>query len=125
MTDKSNLPTPQEDLNKRFERISWGAFLIMIGGIWLVPDRFVPEGTWLIGAAFILFGLNIARYMNQIPISGFSLLLGTAALFIGISDFFRVDLPLLPILLIIIGAKLLIQPILEKNRSHLTHRNDL
>ena len=97
----------------------------MIGGIWLVPDRFVPEGTWLIGAAFISFGLNIARYMNQIPISGFSLLLGTAALFIGISDFFRVNLPLLPILLIIIGAKLLIQPILEKNRSNLTHRNDL
>ncbi len=125
MTDNSNLPTQQDDLNKRLERISWGAFLIMVGGIWLVPDRYVPEGTWLIGAAFILFGLNIARYMNQIQISGFTLLLGTAALFIGISDFFQVNLPLLPILLIIIGAKLLIQPILEKNRSYLTHRNDL
>ena len=125
MTNKTDVPTQPDELNKRLERISWGAFLIMIGGIWLVPDQFVPEGTWLIGVAFILFGLNIARYMNQIPVSSFSLLLGTVALFIGISDFFRVNLPLLPILLIIIGAKLLIQPILEKNRSDLTHRNDI
>ena len=104
----------EEALNKRFENIGWGLFMIMIGGLWLIPDQFVPEGTWMIGTAFILFGLNIARHLNNIPMSWFSLILGGIALVLGISDFFKVDLPFFPILLIIIGAKLLIQPLFDK-----------
>ncbi len=114
MTNEFTTINEKEQLNKRLENIGWGLFLIMLGGIWLVPDRFVPEGTWLIGAGLILIGLNIVRQLKQIEMSSFSLILGGAALLIGISDFFRVDLPFLPILLIIIGAKLLIQPLIEK-----------
>ncbi|PKO06416.1 MAG: hypothetical protein CVU41_06755 [Chloroflexi bacterium HGW-Chloroflexi-3] len=112
--ERKQPPSPQDQLNKRLENVSWGLFLIMLGGIWLVPDRFVPDGSWLIGAGFILIGLNIVRYLKQIPISNFSLILGGAALLIGISDFFQVDLPFFPILLIVIGAKLIIQPLIEK-----------
>ena len=36
-------------LNKKLEAISWGLFRIMIGGLWLLPDETIPEGTWLIG----------------------------------------------------------------------------
>lgn len=110
-------PSPKDELNKRLENISWGLFLIMLGGIWLVPDRYLPEGSWLIGAGFILIGLNIVRYLNQIPMSSFSLILGSAALLIGISDFFNADLPFFPILLIVIGAKLLIQPLIENRKT--------
>ena len=121
MNDEETL-AEKKQLNERLENIGWGLFLIMIGGIWLVPDRFVPEGTWLIGAGLILIGLNIIRHLNQIEMSSFSLILGGAALLIGISDFFRVDLPFFPILLIIIGAKLLIQPFIER---HSLKRKDL
>ena len=117
---ENNITPPnseKEDLNKRIEHVGWGFFLIMIGGIWLIPDRFVPEGTWLIGVALILFGINIVRHLNQIPMSNFSLILGAIALFIGISDFFNVNLPIFPILLIIIGVKLLIQPMLERKSA--------
>lgn len=115
-----NLPpkSENEELNKRIEHVGWGFFLIMIGGIWLIPDRFVPEGTWLIGVAFILFGINVVRHLNQVPMSNFSLILGAIALFIGISDFFNIDLPIFPILLIIIGVKLLIQPLLENKSTY-------
>lgn len=117
MTEEMKPPlTEKELLNKRLENVSWGLFLIMLGGIWLVPDRYVPEGSWLIGAGLILIGLNVVRQLNQIPMSGFSLILGSAALLIGISDFLRVDLPFFPILLIIIGAKLLLQPLFD-NRN--------
>lgn len=112
-------PSPKDELNKRLENTSWGLFLIMLGGIWLVPDRFIPEGSWLIGSGFILIGLNIVRHLNQIPMSSFSLLLGGAAFLIGISDFFQVNLPFFPILIIIIGAKLLIQPLIEKRSLHI------
>jgi hypothetical protein len=116
MSNEMIFLTEKEQLNNRLENIGWGSFLIMLGGIWLVPDQFIPEGTWLIGAGLILIGLNLVRYLNQIEMSSFTLILGGAALLIGISDFFRVDLPFFPILLIIIGAKLIIQPLIE-NRS--------
>lgn len=102
-------------LNKRLENISWGLFLVMAGCLWLVPDRFIPGGTWLVGTGLILLGLNFFRYTKGIRMSGFTLFLGAAALLSGIADFFYVDLPLFPILLILIGANILIRPLLEKH----------
>jgi hypothetical protein len=94
-------------LDKRLENIAWALFLIMIGGIWLVPNRQVPEGTWLIGVGFIMLGLNAARYANDIQMSNFTIGLGILALLIGLADFAGVDLPLFPILLILIGANII------------------
>lgn len=107
--------TSKQTLNKRFENISWGAFLMLIGGLWLVPDRWIPQGTWLIGAGLIMLALNLARYRNDIRMSGFTLFLGAIAVFSGIASLLRVDLPLFPILLILIGANILLRPIFEKN----------
>ena len=118
MNNQRQLP-PAEDsekvvLNKRLEQIGWGLFLIMIGGIALVPDQQVPAGTWLIGAGLIMLGLNVARYFNRLPLSGFTLTLGTLAIIMGASDFFGVDLPFFPILLIVIGASILLKPLFER-----------
>lgn len=106
--------TAERDLGKRLETTCWGLFLIMIGGIWLVPGEQVPEGTWLIGTGLIMLGLNIARYGNGIKMSGFTVVLGTLALLSGVGDFLAIDLPLLAILLILLGSKLLLEPLLEK-----------
>ena len=110
---------PSEDaqknaLNKRLEAISWGLFLIMIGGIGLVPHNLVPEGTWLIGAGLIMLGLNAARYFNRIPMSSFTIVLGIVAVLAGASNFVGVELPFFPILLILIGASMLLKPLLER-----------
>lgn len=107
--------TNKIQLNKRIENISWGVFLVMVGCLWLIPDRLIPGGTWLVGTGLILLGLNFFRYTKGIPMSGFTLLLGAIALLSGIADFFYVDLPLFPILLILIGANILIKPLLEKH----------
>ncbi len=107
--------SPNHALNKRLEDISWGAFLVLLGGLWLVPDRWVPEGAWLIGAGIIMLGLNLMRQLNGIRMSGFTLFLGAIALFSGIADILHVDLPLMPILLILIGANILLKPYFEKN----------
>src|SRR3972149_2042115 len=94
MTAQNDQPSSIQDtqkaaLNKRLESIGWGLFLIMIGGIWLVPDEQVPEGTWLIGAGLIMLGLNLARYLNGIRMSGFTIVLGILALASGLSDLDR------------------------------------
>lgn len=114
-TDDSQ--APGGTLNKRLEDISWGTFLIMIGGIWLVPESQVPEGTWLIGVGLIWLGLNLARYMNGIRMSGFTIVLGTLALLSGIGDFLGAELPILGIALILIGASILLKPFFERSRD--------
>jgi len=46
-------------LDKRLDALGWGLFLIMIGGLWLAPEGWVPEGTWLIGTGIIILGLML------------------------------------------------------------------
>ncbi len=119
--DQQQLPSADDSekaaLNKRLEQIGWGLFLIMIGGIALVPNKQVPEGTWLIGAGLIMLGLNVARYFNHLPLSSFTLVVGILAIVVGASDFFGADLPFFPILLIVIGASILLKPLFERGPS--------
>lgn len=105
------------DLDKRLEEIGWALFLMMIGGIWLVPDGLVPEGTWLIGLGLILLGINAARYLNHINMSALTVTLGIIALLVGTSSFLGATLPLFPILLILCGASILLKLVLEMFRE--------
>ena len=101
-------------LNKRLEAIAWGLFLIMIGCLWLLPDETVPEGTWLIGVGLIMIGLNGVRHLYGIKMSGFTVFLGIVALCIGIGALFGVDMPIFPILIIIWGMSVVLEPFLKK-----------
>ncbi|MCL4859127.1 MAG: hypothetical protein KJZ93_06955 [Caldilineaceae bacterium] len=108
-----NLPTSTDEgsekqaLNQRLEAISWALFLIMLGGIGLVPNSLVPEGTWLIGVGLIMLGLNLARYLNNIPMRSGTLFLGALALIAGTASVFGVNLPIFPIALILLGVNAL------------------
>lgn len=101
----------KDALNKRFEEIGWGLFLMMIGVIWLVPEAHVPQGMWLIGAGIIMLGLNLVRYLSGVRMSRFTIALGVLALAAGLGRFFFVNLPILAIVLIIIGASITLRPL--------------
>jgi hypothetical protein len=100
-------------LNKRLEAIAWGLFLIMIGGIWLLPEA-VPEGAWLLGVGVIMLGLNGVRKLYGIKMSGFTIFLGIVASCIGIGALFGVDLPIFPILIILWGLSVVLEPFFKK-----------
>jgi drug/metabolite transporter (DMT)-like permease len=102
-------------LNKRLEDFGWGAILITIGTIGLVPEKQVPHGSWLIVAGFIMLGINAIRYFNGIKMSGFSLVVGILALLAGVGKFLGLNLPLFAIALIVIGVVILLKPLLEKD----------
>jgi hypothetical protein len=103
--------TPQEAqasaLNKRLETIAWGCFLIMIGGLGLVPEEQVPEGVWLIGVGIIWLGLNYVRYLNHVKMSNATIILGILAIVGGVGDYLGVDVPVLGLLLILLGLNLI------------------
>jgi len=120
-TQETQPENVQEDgkqaLNKRLETIGWALFLIMIGCISFVPDEQVPEGVWSIGVGLIMLGLNAARYFNGIKMSTFTIILGSLALLTGVGDLAGLNLPDLAILLILIGAYMIIRPLIEKGKD--------
>ena len=111
---KRNPDTQKKDLDKRLDAVGWGLFLIMTGGLWLAPEGAVPEGTWLIGVGVIILGLMAIRYQYGIKVNAFWLVLGLIALAFGISSMFGLSIPVFPILLIVIGATVILKPLLKK-----------
>jgi len=87
----------------------------MIGGIGLIQS--VPQGTWLVGTGLIMLGLNVARYSNGLRTSNFTVVLGVLALLIGIGGITGLDVPFVPVALIIIGADVLFKLAPRRRRS--------
>jgi hypothetical protein len=109
-----------QTLNRNFEAIAWGALLIWWGITELVPS--LPDGTGLIGIGLILIGVNVARVLNGIPISGFSTTVGILALIWGGLELFGAflslpfELPIFAILLIVLGG-IILAPALAGKRN--------
>jgi hypothetical protein len=103
-------------LNKRLESIGWGCFLIMVGGFALVPGDVVPKGAWSIGVGAIMLGLNAARYVNKIRMSGFTTVLGILAVVGGVIELAAFDDLDGAFLLIILGAYLILKPWFDRRR---------
>jgi len=101
-------------LGQQLERIGWALFLVMVGGLALAPSGWVAEGTWLAGTGLIMIGLNMARHLKGIRVSGFSAVLGMIALPLGSSAMAGVDLPVLPALLAAIGLQALYRGLLPR-----------
>lgn len=91
-------------MDRQIESIGWALFFIWSGVLLIAPHGYIPEGSWLIGTGLIIVGSMGIRYLYGIRINGFWLVLGLLALSFGISEFFRLDLPVFPILLIIGGV---------------------
>ena len=121
MTTTHHLDAPldqgtRESLGSRLDSIGWGLLLIMTGAIWLVPEESVPRGTWLIGTGVLLLALNWIRRVKGIGVSAFTTFLGAVALAAGLGDYLGVQLPLLALCFIVIGASIIVRPLLPRPR---------
>jgi Na+/H+ antiporter NhaB len=101
-------------LGQQLERIGWALFLIMIGGLALLPSGWVPAGAWLVGVGLIMVGMNVVRHLKGIRVSGFTTLLGVAAMAAGFFSMAGIDFPVFPILLIAVGAQILYSVLLPR-----------
>jgi hypothetical protein len=103
-------------LNRNFETYAWAAFFVW----WGITELFqaLPAGTGAIGFGLILIGLNVARSLNGIPTSGFTITLGILALVFGgleLAGFFLhlpFELPVFAVLLIVLGVIVLAREML-------------
>ena len=103
-------------MNKNFERIAWGAFLIMLGGFMFVPEEIVKGGWWSIGVGLIFLGLNAARYFNGLRMSGFTTFLGIISIVGGVLDLAGMEGVNGAVLLIVLGGYIILKPYFEKRQ---------
>jgi hypothetical protein len=104
-------------LDRQLEEIAWGILLVMIGLLWFFPEGMLPRDIWLVGSALIILGLNLARYLSRLRVNVFMTVLGLIALAAGVGGIYGVHLRLLPLLPILIGAQLLVRPLMRKISS--------
>jgi len=103
-------------LNKRMETMAWGAFLIMLGGFLFVPGEIIDGGWWSVGVGLIMLGLNAARTLNGLRMSGFTTFLGIISVVGGVLTLFGVEGIDGAIFLIVLGGYLVLKPYFEKRQ---------
>jgi len=97
----------KKSLNDKISAIGWALFLVMIGGLLLVPEGKVPESAWLAGAGIIMLGSNAARYFSGLRLCGCTMGLGALLLASGICGFYGVEFPFFPAVLILVGISII------------------
>jgi hypothetical protein len=105
-------------LNRSYEAIAWGALFIW----WGVTELFtsLPDGTGALGIGLILIGVNLARSLNGLPTSRFSITLGILALvwggleLVGVLLSLPFEIPVFAILLIVLGVIVLAPELKER-----------
>ena len=110
---KESMMDNRKILDKHYETIAWGVGFIWTGILGVIPGD--QNSIGLLSIGFILLGLNLSRFLSQIPVSGFTVVLGVLACILGAAlllrsvlnfPYFEVDL--FPLLLIVFGLYLLI-----------------
>jgi hypothetical protein len=114
------LKAKKRRLNQRIESIGWALFLIWSGALLIAPETYVPEGAWLVGIGLIIIVSMGIRYLHGIKVEGFWTLLGFLALGLGIGEFFSLNLPVLPALLIMVGVVIVYKAFFGK----ISHKED-
>ena len=119
MTDQPVSPNPVDPqkaaLNKQLETTAWGLFLVMLGVTLFFKDL-LPDGLPSIGGVLIMLGLNTARYVNKIRMSGFTTVLGVLSVIGGVVQLLGVKNLEGAFLLIILGAFLLLKPWFDQHK---------
>lgn len=103
-------------LNKRLEGIAWGCFLVMLGCFLFVPEEIIRGGWWSIGVGVIMLGLNLARYLTGLKMSGFTTFLGILSVTGGVLDLFGMEGVNGAVLLIVLGSYLILKPYFERRK---------
>lgn len=98
--------TQKHVVKRQIEAAGWGLLLLITGCALLLPDQHVAEVAWLIGVGLVLLGANAVRYLNGMRMGTGNFVLGGTALAGGAASLFGISLPLIPILLILLGAGL-------------------
>lgn len=108
-------------MNRQIETAAWGLLFVWWGFTELFTT--LPQGTGMLGIGLILLGLNVARAINGVSASGFTITLGILALvwggleLLGSVMALPFEIPIFAIVLIVLGTSLLVRGLLQSGRA--------
>ena len=103
--DKMTEYMARHDRTSRFDAVGWALFFIWVGIAWLAD---VGLGIGLLGVAAITLGMQAVRKSAGVPVERFWILVGIGFAVAGLWQWLDIQLPLAPIVLIVIGLALLV-----------------
>lgn len=95
----------RQDRSSMFDAIGWALFFIWVGVAWLME---LGIGYGLLGVAVLTLGMQGIRYLRDVKVEGFWVVIGLAFLVGGFWELWSVAIPLAPVVLIAVGLALLI-----------------
>lgn len=114
--DKMTRFMERHDRSGKFEAIGWALFFIWIGVAWIAD---VGLGVGLLGVAAIIIGMQVVRKVSDVPVEGFWVLVGLGFAVAGFWQWYDFQLPLAPIVFIVVGVAMLIWRVWPRS----THRD--
>jgi hypothetical protein len=97
--------TERRDLSNKLDAVGWGLFFIWIGIAFLADVGF---GVGLLGIGIIVLGEQAVRKYLDLKLEGFWIIAGLCFVVGGLWELLAVELPLVPILLIVAGIAILV-----------------
>ena len=106
LSDNETMASTKNDgMGKKLDAAGWGLFFIWVGAALLLD---LSWGVGLLGVAVIILLGQAARKYFGLALEGFWIVVGLIFLVGGFWELYRVEVDLVPILLIVAGAALLI-----------------
>jgi hypothetical protein len=104
----------RQSMSHRLDAIGWGMFFVMVGALWLLPDEVLSEDKgWLVaavGVGAILLGVQGARHLYNMKLSGGAVVVGVLAVAYGVTGLYGLELPFFAIVFILIGVLIIFFP---------------
>ena len=97
-------------LGRRIDAVGWALFFITMGILWFVAEshpEFLPQGVFLIIVGAIMLAVNVVRRFAGVPTGMLGVVLGFIALAFGVCSLKDIEVPVFPVILILVGVLIL------------------
>ena len=109
--DQTEYTSERNPLAAKLDAVGWGLFFIWVGTAFLMD---VGPGIGLLGVGIITLGMQVVRRFFDVTLEGFWIVVGVLFIAGGVWELFSVQVPLLPILLLVAGLSLLVSVVRGK-----------
>ncbi len=112
---RGNAVNERKRFGERLDEVGWALLFLMSGAILAIPGIPHPWAAWFIGVGAILIALNLARYASRLSVNVLVTGCGVIAAAAGVGAYWGIDLPILALVLVLIGAVILVEPAIRGN----------